>query len=771
MKVCKRNGDFEEVSFDKILFRMKRLIGGPQGDDRFEFLEGVDPYRITQKVIENIYDSIHTYELDIYAADYALDLSIEEPDYSKLSMRLMMSNVHKSKSASSFWEMTDFLHKQNIVNNDYYKFVKKERALLNNALVPFRDYTLDTFGYKTLEKSYLYKVTIDNKLIQETPQHLFMRVAVALWYNSNSQDKLQYILKTYDYLSKKFFTHASPTLFNAGTKKQQLSSCFLMGTHDSIDGIFKTISDAAKISKWAGGIGIHISNIRAKNSLIRGTRGVSSGILQMMKQYDTLCVYVNQGGKRNGSIAIYLEPHHADIIDFLKVKNNITDVEKACRNLFTALWVSDYFMECVKNNLDWYLMCPDSCPGLSDLYGIEYRDLYLQYVEQGKYIEKVKATDIWTEFLRAQSLAGMPYLLFKDAINEKSNQKNIGVIKGSNLCAEICLVSDNENYSVCNLASICLPKCLDKVDINLNFNFKHLETITRQIVRNLNRVIELNYYPTKETKKTNIENRPIGIGVQGLSNVFYTLKIPFESEKAQQLNKKIFECIQYFAWSESCLIAKELKKTYDMYTRSPISQGIFQHNMWGIDEETLEYNWEQLRQNILKYGVYNSVVTCCMPTASTSQIMGNFESFEPITSNMFTRNTLSGNHIVINQYLIQDLKAIGLWNNNMSQLIQLNSGSIQVISEIPDNIKKLYKTVWEIPQKVLINLAIDRAPFIDQTQSMNLYISTPSMSVLTSMYFYCWEKGLKTGCYYLRSQSSSKPVKFTVEEECISCSA
>lgn len=767
MKVCKRNGNFEEVSFDKILFRMKRLIGGENGDDRFDFLKGVDPYRITQKVIENIYDNINTYELDMYAADYALDLSIEEPDYAILSLRLVMSNVHKSKSASSFSEMTDLLHKQNIINNDYYRFVKKEKALLNNAVVSFRDYHLDVFGYKTLEKSYLYKVTLDDKLIQETPQHLFMRVAVAMWYSSDSPHKLQYILKTYDFISKKFFTHASPTLFNAGTKKQQLSSCFLMGTHDSIDGIFKTISDAAKISKWAGGIGLHISNIRAKNSLIRGTRGVSSGILQMMKQYDALCVYVNQGGKRNGSIAIYLEPHHADVIDFLRVKNNITDVDKACRNLFTALWVSDYFMECVKNDTDWYLMCPDMCPGLTDVYGQDYKNLYKEYVSQGKYIEKVRAYDIWTEFLRAQSLAGMPYILFKDAINEKSNQKNIGVIKGSNLCAEICLVSDDSNYSVCNLASICLSKCIS----NGAFDFKHLETMTRQIVRNLNRVIDLNYYPTKETKKTNTENRPIGIGVQGLANVFYSLGMSFESLEAKELNKKIFEHIQFSALSESCLISQETDKTYDMYPDSPISEGIFQHNMWGIDcESQLECDWESLRRKIKEFGIYNSVVTCCMPTASTSQIMGNFESFEPITSNMFTRNTLSGNHIVINQYLVDDLKKLGLWDSKMSQLIQLNSGSIQSIDVIPDNIKTLYKTVWEIPQKVLIDLAIDRAPFIDQTQSMNLYVATPTVGKLTSMYFYCWEKGLKTGGYYLRSQSSSKPIKFTIDE-CTSCSA
>jgi len=756
MRVCKRNGCFEEVSFDKILYRIQRLIGGPQNDERFEFLKGIDPFLVAKKVIENIYDGIQTYDLDIYASEYALDKSIEEPDYAVLASRIIISNMHKSKSAKSFVHMTELLYANSIVSKEYYEFVVKENLQVDS----FKDYSLDAFGYKTLEKSYLYKVIINDKTIQETPQHAFMRVAVALWIGD-----VENVQNTYKLLSEKCFTHASPTLFNAGTKKQQLSSCFLMGTHDSIEGIFKTVSDCAKISKWSGGIGLHISNIRAKNSLIRGTRGVSSGIIQMMKQYDALCVYVNQGGKRNGSIAIYLEPHHADIMDFLKIKNNITDVEKACRNLFTALWVSDYFMQCVEQDDDWYLMCPDSCPGLTDVYGEKYVELYQRYISENKFVEKIKARDIWNEFLRAQSLAGMPFLLFKDSINVKSNQKNIGVIKGSNLCAEICLVSDENNYSVCNLASVCLSKCVTD-----SFDFDKLQHIVRQIVRNLNRVIALNYYPTKETLKTNTENRPIGIGVQGLANVFYSLGLSFESQEAKNLNRDIFEMIQYAAISESCQIAEELGETYPMYAGSPISQGLFQHNLWHIDESTLKCDWEHLRKKVLKYGVYNSVLTCCMPTASTSQIMGNFESFEPITSNMFTRNTLSGNHIVINHYLVQDLKKLGLWNVSLSKQIQFYSGSIQQIKEIPDNIKDLYKTVWEISQKTLIDLAIGRAPFIDQTQSMNLYIANPTVGALTSMYFYCWKNGLKTGGYYLRSQSSATPIQYTVDD-CLTCSA
>lgn len=754
MQVIKRNNKKEPVSFDKVIRRIENLCGK---DDRFSVLSEIQTVDLAKNIIMTIVDNITTKELDNQAIKACMSVSISEPEYGELAKRFYVSSMHK-EATSTFYETAEKLYEANLLHHTVMKTIRENKDIVNSAIDTFRDYNLDYFGLKTLEKSYLIKA----KGIMETPQYLFMRVSLGL-YKTN----LTEAFKSYYFLSQKMFTHASPTLFNSGTIREQNSSCFLLGTEDSIEGIMKTYTSCAYYSKWSGGIGIHVSNIRSKGSLIRKTNGKSDGIIPMLKVYNELSLYINQGGKRNGSFAIYLEPHHADVLDFLKIKNGTTDQSMACKNLFTALWISDYFMECVNSGDTWYLMCPDACPGLTDAFGKDYTVLYKKYVSEKKFTKKIPARVLFKEMLSAQTLSGSPYVLFKDSINIKNNQKHLGTIKSSNLCSEICLFSDSENHAVCNLISICLSK----YNNNGNLDIVKLEKVIRQSVRNLNQVIDNNFYPTKESEKTNLANRPIGIGVQGLANLFYDMKISFESKEAKEMNLLIFETIQYYGLDESCKLAKK-HGSYPNFKDSPASKGIFQHNMWEINEYKLHYNWENLRKDVLKYGLRNSTITALPPTASTSQIMGNFESFEPITSNVFIRNTLSGSFPVINNYLVQDLKKLNLWTKKIKTRLISENGSIQNILEIPEETRKLYKTVWEIPQKVLIELSADRSPFICQSQSLNLYMKDPDQNKLYSALFYGWKLGLKTGMYYLRTFSSTDPIKFTIDDEiCLSCSA
>ena len=754
MQVIKRNNKKEPVSFDKVIRRIENLCGK---DDRFSVLSEIQTVDLAKNIIMTIVDNITTKELDNQAIKACMSVSISEPEYGELAKRFYVSSMHK-EATSTFYETAEKLYEANLLHHTVMKTIRENKDIVNSAIDTFRDYNLDYFGLKTLEKSYLIKA----KGIMETPQYLFMRVSLGL-YKTN----LTEAFKSYYFLSQKMFTHASPTLFNSGTIREQNSSCFLLGTEDSIEGIMKTYTSCAYYSKWSGGIGIHVSNIRSKGSLIRKTNGKSDGIIPMLKVYNELSLYINQGGKRNGSFAIYLEPHHADVLDFLKIKNGTTDQSMACKNLFTALWISDYFMECVNSGDTWYLMCPDACPGLTDVFGKDYTVLYKKYVSEKKFTKKIPARVLFKEMLSAQTLSGSPYVLFKDSINIKNNQKHLGTIKSSNLCSEICLFSDSENHAVCNLISICLSK----YNNNGNLDIVKLEKVIRQSVRNLNQVIDNNFYPTKESEKTNLANRPIGIGVQGLANLFYDMKISFESKEAKEMNLLIFETIQYYGLDESCKLAKK-HGSYPNFKDSPASKGIFQHNMWEINEYKLHYNWENLRKDVLKYGLRNSTITALPPTASTSQIMGNFESFEPITSNVFIRNTLSGSFPVINNYLVQDLKKLNLWTKKIKTRLISENGSIQNILEIPEETRKLYKTVWEIPQKVLIELSADRSPFICQSQSLNLYMKDPDQNKLYSALFYGWKLGLKTGMYYLRTFSSTDPIKFTIDDEiCLSCSA
>ena len=986
MHVTKRNNTKEPVSYDKVINRIKKLT---ETDVRFTKLEKINVHDLAKNIIMKIVDGIHTIELDNQAITACMSVSTKEPEYSELAKRIYVSSFHKSFATETFYETAVILKEANLLNHIVFDVIENNKELINNEIVTFRDYSFDYFGLKTLEKGYLLKVSG----IIETPQFLFMRVALGL-----HKTNLTEAFKTYHLLSQKLFTHATPTLFNSGTIREQNSSCFLLGTEDSLEGIMKTYTDCAKISKWAGGLGIHISNIRSRGSLIRKTNGKSDGIIPMMKVYNELSRYINQGGKRNGSFAMYLEPHHADIVEFLKVKNGNSDKDLFCQSLFTALWISNHFMECVQKDTNWYLMCPDACPGLTDVYGSEYTKLYQKYVSEKKFVSVLKAQDLFKQMLNAQTISGSPYVLFKDHINEKSNQKNIGVIKSSNLCvapetkiltstgyhhigdlenktikvwngsefsetivrktsdhselmrvtfnngteldctlehnfyikktrsgkgikvqaknlsigdtlidckfpiindtdfswekdislleqvpfgynidtknmwlshwnyilgtdfcfmrsssweflmdvklllntvgkygivseyhynttkyilvlseyvdsvsvssisfikkfsetfcftesfrgtgifngiiagncAEITLVSDSNTHAVCNLASICLGKFQSTTINEFGFyiNEPLLKDTVSQIVRNLNQVIDCNFYPTEEAEFSNKQARPIGIGVQGLANLFYSLKIPFDSQEAKELNKYLFESIQYFALEESCKLARKFGM-YSKFKESPSSKGTFQHNMWNISEDTLFHDWDTLRLNVIKYGLRNSTVTALPPTASTSQIMGNFESFEPIHNNIFIRSTLSGNFPVVNQYLVQDLKDLNIWSSKIRNMIVQNNGSIQTIKEIPDDIKKLYKTVFEIKCKDLIDLSADRAPFIDQSQSLNLYMKSPDQNKMYSALFYGWKRGLKTGMYYFRIQQNSDAMKFTLgenedEDICLSCSA
>ncbi|UXX80780.1 ribonucleoside-diphosphate reductase subunit alpha [Reichenbachiella carrageenanivorans] len=755
MLVLKRDGRRESVKFDKVTARIEKLCYGLNT----KFIEPVD---IAKKVISGIYDGVTTVELDNLAAETAASLTTVHPDFAQLAARIAISNLHKTTSKSfsntmkRMYTYIDPKTGQNasLLATDVYGIIKKNAALLDSSIIYDRDFSYDYFGFKTLERSYLMK--LDGQIV-ERPQHMLMRVAIGI-----HKEDIEAAIETYNLLSEKWFTHATPTLFNAGTPKPQLSSCFLLTMKDdSIDGIYDTLKQTAKISQSAGGIGLSIHNVRATGSYIKGTNGVSNGIVPMLRNFDMTARYVDQGGgKRKGSFAIYLEPWHADIFDFLDLKKNHGKEEMRARDLFYALWVPDLFMKRVKENGDWTLMCPNECPGLADAYGEEFEKLYEKYEAEGKGRKTIKAQDLWFEVLESQIETGTPYMLFKDAANKKSNQKNLGTIKSSNLCTEIMEYTSPDEVAVCNLASIALPMYVTEDGM---FDHQKLYDITYVITKNLNKVIDVNYYPVPEAEYSNLRHRPIGIGVQGLADTFIKMKMPFDSAPARQLNSEIFETI-YFA---SMTASKDLAKVdgaYETFKGSPVSKGIFQYDMWNVTPSE-RWDWTSLKQEVKKHGVRNSLLLAPMPTASTSQILGNNECFEPYTSNIYTRRVLSGEFIVVNKHLMKDLIALNLWDDSMKNRIMQANGSIQNIPEIPQNIKELYKTVWEISQKSIIDMSADRGAFICQSQSLNIHLQEPNFGKMTSMHFYAWEKGLKTGMYYLRTKAAADAIKFTVSKE------
>jgi ribonucleoside-diphosphate reductase alpha subunit len=755
MLVLKRDGHRESVKFDKITARIEKLCYGL--DPKF-----VNPVEVAMKVINGLYDGVSTQELDNLAAEIAAAMTTRHPDFAKLAARLAVSNLHKvtSKSFSNtmkrLYQYVDPKTGQNapLISKETWKVIKEHAAELDEAILYDRDFSYDYFGYKTLERSYLMKV--DGKTI-ERPQHLIMRVAVGIHGND-----IPAAIETYNLMSEKWFTHATPTLFNAGTPKPQLSSCFLLTMKDdSIDGIYDTLKQCAKISQSAGGIGLSIHNVRAKGSYIKGTGGTSNGIVPMLRNFDMTARYVDQGGgKRKGSFAVYLEPWHADIFDFLDLKKNHGKEEMRARDLFYAIWIPDLFMQRVENNEMWSLMCPNECPGLADVYGDDFERLYTKYESEGKFRKQVKAQDIWFEILEAQIETGTPYILYKDAANKKSNQKNLGTIKSSNLCTEIIEYTAPDEVAVCNLASIALPKFVTE---DGRFDHDKLHEITKVATRNLNKVIDINYYPVEEARKSNMRHRPIGLGVQGLADAFIMLRMPFDSEEARGLNRDIFETI-YFAAMEASMEEAKKYGPYETFKGSPVSKGIFQFDMWGVTPSSNRWNWEKLKQEVKQHGVRNSLLVAPMPTASTSQILGNNECFEPYTSNCYTRRTLSGEFIMANKHLMKDLIALGLWNETMRQKLIATNGSVQPIAEIPQNIKDIYKTVWEISQKAIIDMSADRGAYICQSQSLNIHLTDPNFGKLTSMHFYAWKKGLKTGMYYLRSTAAADAIKFTLDK-------
>ncbi len=756
MLVIKRDGRRESVKFDKITSRIEKLCYGL--DPKF-----INPVDIAKKVINGLYDGVSTVELDNLAAETAASLTTKHPEYAKLAARIAISNLHKvtSKSFSNtmkrLYTYIDPKTGENapLVSKETYGVVKKNAALLDSSIIYDRDFSYDYFGFKTLERSYLMKV---DGQIAERPQHMLMRVSVGI----HGED-ITAALETYKLLSEKWFTHATPTLFNAGTPKPQLSSCFLLTMKDdSIDGIYDTLKQTAKISQSAGGIGLSIHNIRATGSYIKGTGGISNGIVPMLRNFDMTARYVDQGGgKRKGSFAIYLEPWHADISAFLDMKKNHGKEELRARDLFYALWISDLFMKRVEANEEWSLFCPHECPGLADVYGDDFEKLYEKYEREGKARKTIKAQDLWFEILEAQIETGTPYILYKDAANKKSNQKNLGTIKSSNLCTEIMEYTSPEEVAVCNLASIALPKFVNEEG---KFDHQKLYDVTYVITLNLNKVIDVNYYPVKEAEYSNFRHRPIGIGVQGLADVFMKLKMPFESDEAKGLNTDIHETIYFASMTASMDLAKK-DGAYETFKGSPVSKGIFQFDMWGITPSSNRWDWNSLKKEVKKNGVRNSLLLAPMPTASTSQILGNNECFEPYTSNIYTRRTLSGEFIVVNKHLMRDLIKLDIWNDAMKNRLIAANGSVQEIPEIPQNIKDLYKTVWEISQKAIIDMAADRGAYICQSQSMNIHIQDPNFGKMTSMHFYAWKKGLKTGMYYLRSKAATQAIKFTVTKE------
>ena len=796
MKVMKRNGQFENMSFDKILSRIKTL--GNEANIQINYS------LLSMKVIDQLYDKIETSKIDELTAEQCAAMSTIHPDYGTLASRIVISNHQKNTNASfvhvvkSLYEFVDIHGKHTpLISDKVWAFVNTNSVALEQMIQHNRDYLIDYFGFKTLERSYLFRI---NDIIVERIQYMWLRVSIGIHLNAK-ENALQLIEETYHLMSQKYFTHATPTLFNAGTPRPQLSSCYLIAMEsDSLEGIFATLTDCAKISKWAGGIGLHIHNIRANRSRISGTNGTSNGIVPMLRVFNNTARYIDQGGKRNGSFAIYLEPWHADIEDFLEMRKNHGDEEMKGRDLFYALWINDLFMDRVKESGQWSLFCPHECPGLADVYGEQFVELYTQYETDGKARKTMNARELWFKILDAQMETGTPYLLYKDAANQKSNQKNLGTIKSSNLCCEIMEYSDANETAVCNLASVALPMFVDKE--TKQFNYSYLHAVVKVVTNNLNEVIDINFYPTEKTRRSNMKHRPIGIGVQGLADTFVLMDIPFHSEEAKNINKYIFETIYHGALEKSNELAiarreriislmnnKSINEfdsdyekvrheflsepdvhlcgSYSSFVGSPISKGMFQFDMWNVTPSN-RYDWYGLKKSIIANGIRNSLLVAPMPTASTSQILGFNECFEPFTSNIYSRRTLAGEFIVVNKYLINELIELQLWNEDIKNNIIANKGSVQQLTQLSDHVRNKYKTVWEIPMKHVIDMAADRGAFICQSQSLNLWVEEPNYSTLTSMHFYAWKKGLKTGIYYLRRKAKHQAQQFTIEPTKIS---
>ena len=759
MFVVKRDGHKEPIMFDKITARVRKLCYGLNSL--------VDPVRVSMRVIEGLYDGVTTSELDNLAAEIAATMTTTHPDYAQLAARISVSNLHKNTKKSFSETMKDLYEyinprtekKAPLLSKEVYETINNNAEKLDSSIIYNRDYGYDFFGFKTLEKSYLLKLS---GKIAERPQHMLMRVSVGIHLND-----IESVIETYDLMSKRFFTHATPTLFNAGTPKPQMSSCFLLTMKDdSIDGIYDTLKQTAKISQSAGGIGLSIHNVRATGSFIAGTNGTSNGIVPMLRVFNDTARYVDQGGgKRKGSFAIYIEPWHADIFDFLDLKKNHGKEEMRARDLFFAMWIPDLFMKRVEADSTWTLMCPNECPELFNNHGAAFDKLYLKYEEVQKGRKTIKARELWEKILESQIETGTPYMLYKDSANRKSNQKNLGTIRSSNLCTEILEYTSVDEVAVCNLASIALPIFIK----NKQFDHQALYNVAKTVTKNLNRVIDRNYYPVIEAENSNMRHRPIGIGVQGLADTFIKLRLPFTCQEAQDLNQEIFETLYFAAVTAS---VEEAKKDgpYKSYKGSPISNGEFQHNLWGIKDEELSgrWDWGKLRKQVKKYGVRNSLLVAPMPTASTSQILGNNECFEPYTSNIYTRRVLSGEFIIVNKHLLEDLVELGIWNEDMKETLMRANGSIQNIDGIPQDLKELYKTVWEMSMKDIIDMSRHRGYFIDQSQSLNLFMEGATMAKLTSMHFYAWKSGLKTGMYYLRTKSAVDAIKFTLKKEALS---
>ena len=749
MRVIKRSGRIEDMKFDNVTNRIKNLTSG--------LSENCDSTKVAQQVFSSMYDNITAQEIDTLSAEICVGMITADPDYEILATRIIASNIHKV-CPNNFHLAMRKLQKTGVVTDEVVEVAQQVKENIKTD----RDFDFGYFGLKTLEKSYLQRV--EGKLI-ETPQYMFMRVAIGI----HGKD-IPSVLETYDKMSQGFFIHATPTLFNAGTPRPQMSSCFLIANKgDSIDGIYGTLTECAQISKWAGGIGMHIHDIRGNKSRIRGTNGQSDGIIPMLRVFNATARYVNQAGRRKGSIAVYVEPWHADIMDFLEIRLNQGDEEARCRDLFSAMWIPDLFMKRVEEGGNWSLFCPDKAPGLSDVYGDEFEALYAKYEEEGRANATVPATEVWKAILKSQTETGTPYMLYKDACNKKSNQKNLGTIKSSNLCTEIIEYTNKEETSVCNLASIALPKYVNKE--TKTFDYDKLHTVTKIVTKNLNRVIDRNYYPVETARNSNMKHRPIGLGVQGLADVFILCGLQFDCEESRLMNAHIFETIYHAALEASSELA-EVDGSYESFIGSPASEGILQPDMWeGETKFSGRYDWDAMRTRVKTKGLRNSLLLAPMPTASTAQILGNNECFEPYTTNIYLRRTLAGEFVVVNKHLVDDLKRAGLWSKEMKDLMVKAGGSIQNIVDIPVDIKNLYKTVWEISQKCIIDMAADRGRFIDQSQSMNLFIESPTMSKLSSMHMYAWKSGLKTGMYYLRSKAKARPIQFSLEPDCVACSA
>jgi ribonucleoside-diphosphate reductase alpha subunit len=783
MKVTKRNGSLVDVAFDKILNRIRKL--GQEVGIQINYSS------LAMKVIDQLFDRIETTKIDELAAEQCAALSSQHPDYGTLSSRIIISN-HQKNTNPLFSNVMMTLyhfenkHKQNVplVSQKLWDFVEYNSKELDEMIDHKRDYLIDYFGFKTLERAYLFRI---NGIVVERIQHMWMRVAVGIHADLNNNSRsLALVRQTYDLMSQKYFTHATPTLFNAGTPRAQLSSCYLIGMEeDSIEGIYNTLKDCAQISKYSGGIGLHIHNIRGKDSHIQGTNGKTDGIVPMLRVFNSTARYVNQSGKRSGSFAIYLEPWHPDVEDFLELKKNHGDEELKARDLFYALWVPDLFMERVKANSTWSLFCPNECPGLHEVYGDEFKRLYNHYESSGSAAAKkvINARDLWFKILDAQMESGTPYILFKDAANRKSNQQNLGTIKSSNLCTEIIEFSNDKETAVCNLASIALPSFVNKK--SLHFDYEKLHEVTKVVTNNLNNVIDINFYPTEKTKLSNLRHRPIGIGVQGLADMFVMMDVPFHSDQAKEINTLIFETIYHAALEKSNEIAierkenpssfvsqeendkltYELKGSYSSFIGSPASKGILQFDMWGITPSSGLYKWDNLKESIIKNGIRNSLLLAPMPTASTSQILGYNECFEPFTSNLYSRRTLAGEFVLVNKYLMKELIDLGVWDEKIKNNIIANKGSIQQLTFLPQHMRNKYKIVWEIPMKHLIDMSADRGAFVCQSQSLNLWVEDPTYNTLTSMHFYSWKRGLKTGIYYLRRKAKHQAQQFTIEPE------